>query len=177
MYKCQYVTIKSSISACEHKSETQIAELEIGTDRSSRTQQYTRVDQYLPGFGLSRVSWLGFWMGLELNRPIFAVQTWTTGGLPRLVANTRQYYTILSLGVICCDCTCLFGGGTSWYCIAISLGGNWWNYTGVFLSMSTDSINWSVLCQIHLKSSNNTPILCSSFPLIGGVVSANMLLI
>ena len=87
-YQCQYFTISNSISEWDHKCETRNAEPEIGPDRSSQTRRNTRVDGYGSGFGLPRVSRSGFWPGLEPNRPVFAVQTRTAGGLPGPVANT-----------------------------------------------------------------------------------------
>jgi len=87
-YQCQYFTINSCISECDHKCETWNAEPEIGTDGSSQTRQIPRVEGYGSGFGLPRVSCSGFWMGLEPNRPVFAVQTRTAGGLPAPVAYT-----------------------------------------------------------------------------------------
>jgi len=82
--------INSSISECDHKCETRNAEAEIGTDGSSQTRPKPRVDGYGSGFGLPRVSWSGCWTGLELNRPVFAVQTRTAGGLPGPIANTSH---------------------------------------------------------------------------------------
>jgi len=87
-YQCQYFTINSSISECDHKYETRNAEPEIGTDRSSKTRRNPRVDGYGSGFGPPRISGSGFWTVLELNRPVFAGQTRIAGGLPEPVANT-----------------------------------------------------------------------------------------
>ena len=87
--------INSSITECDHKCETQNAEAEIGTDGSSQTRRNPRVDGYGSGFGLPRVCGSGFWMVLEPNRPLFAVQTRTAGGLPRPVANTSDVSTPL----------------------------------------------------------------------------------
>jgi len=88
MYQCQYFTIDSSISEYDHKCETRNTEPEIGTDGSSQTWRNPRVDGNGSRFGPPRVSGSGFWTGLEPNRPVFAVQTRTAGGLPGLVANT-----------------------------------------------------------------------------------------
>ena len=68
---------------------TRIPELEIGTDRSSQSQENPRVDRYGSRFGTPICSRSGFWMGLEPNRTVLAVQTRTAGGLPGPVANTR----------------------------------------------------------------------------------------
>jgi len=59
-YQCQYFTINSSISECDHKYETRNAEPEIGTGRSSRTWQSPRVNGYGSGFGPPWVSGSGF---------------------------------------------------------------------------------------------------------------------
>jgi len=88
-YQCQYFTINSSISECDHKYETRNAEPEIGTDGSSQTRRNPRVDGYGSGFGPPRVSGSGFWTVLEPNRPGCAVQTRIAGGLPGPVANTN----------------------------------------------------------------------------------------
>jgi len=88
MYHVQYFTINSRISECDHKCETVNAETEIGTDGSIQTWRNPRVDGYGSGFGPPRVYGSGFWPVLEPNRPVFAVQTWTAGGLPGPVANT-----------------------------------------------------------------------------------------
>jgi len=69
-------------------SETWNAETEIGTDGSSQSRQTVWVDGYRSGFGPPRGSKSGFWMGLECNRPVFAVQTRTAGRLPGPVADT-----------------------------------------------------------------------------------------
>ena len=90
-YQGQYFTIISSISECDYKCETRNAEPEIGTDGSSQTRRNPRVDGYGSGFGPPRVCRSGFWTVLEPNRPVFAVQTRTTGGLPRPIANTTHY--------------------------------------------------------------------------------------
>jgi len=82
-YQCQYFTINSSISECDHKYGTRNAEPVIGTDGSSQTWPNPRVDWYRSGFGPPRVSGSGFWTVLEPNRPVFAVQIRTAGGLPR----------------------------------------------------------------------------------------------
>jgi len=89
-YHGQYFTINSHISECDHKCETQNAEPEIGTDGSSQTRRNPRVDGYGSGFGTPRVCGSGFWPVLEPNRPVFAVQTRTAGGLPGPVANTTD---------------------------------------------------------------------------------------
>jgi len=51
-----------------------------------------RVDGYGSGFGPPRVCRSGFWTVLELNRPVFAVQTRTAGGLPGPIADTKLDY-------------------------------------------------------------------------------------
>jgi hypothetical protein len=89
-YHGQYFTINSRISECDHKCETRNAEPEIGPDGSSQTRRNPRVDGYGSGFGPPRVCGSGFWPVLEPNRPVFAVQTRTAGGLPGPVANTTQ---------------------------------------------------------------------------------------
>jgi len=93
-YQCQNFMISSSLSKCDHKCETRNAEPEIGPDRSSETRWNPRVDRYGSGFGPPRVSGSGFWPGWEPNRPVFAVQTRTTGGLPGPIANTREGYAL-----------------------------------------------------------------------------------
>jgi len=88
-FQCQYFTINSSISECNHKYELRNTEQEIGTDGSSQTRRNPRVDGYGAGFGSQRVSGSGFWTVLEPNRPIFAVQTRNAGRLPGPIANTN----------------------------------------------------------------------------------------
>jgi len=87
-YHGQYFTINSRISECDHKCETRNAEPEIGTDGSSQTRRNPQVDGYGSRFGPPRVCGSGFWPVLEPNRPVFAVQTRTAGGLPGPVANS-----------------------------------------------------------------------------------------
>ena len=101
-YHGQYFTINSHISECDHKCETRNAEPEIGTDGSSQTRRNPRVDGYGSGFGPPRVCRSGFWPVLEPNRPVFAVQTRTAGGLPRPVANTNPapHSALLSLPLL-----------------------------------------------------------------------------
>jgi len=94
-YQCQYFTISRSMSECDHKCETRNADPEIGHHASSQIRRNARVDGYGSGFGPPRVSGSGFWPGLEPNRPVFAVQTRTTGGLPGPVANTNCQRTKL----------------------------------------------------------------------------------
>jgi len=89
-YQCQYFTINCSISECNHKCETRSAQPEIGPDGSSGTRWNRWVDGYGSRFGPPRVSGSSFWMGLEWNWPVFAVQTHTAGGLPGPVANTMR---------------------------------------------------------------------------------------
>jgi len=79
-YQCQYFTISRSISECDRKCETRNAEPEIRPDMSSQSGRNPRVDGYGYGFGPPGVSGSGFWSGLDPNRPVFAVQTWTAGG-------------------------------------------------------------------------------------------------
>jgi len=81
--------INSSISECDHKCETRNTEPKIGTDGSIQTQRNPRVDGYRSWFGPRRVSGSGFWTDLEPNRPVFAVQTRTAGGLPGPISNTN----------------------------------------------------------------------------------------
>ena len=88
-YQCQYFTISSSISECDHKCETSNAEPEIGPAGSCQTRRNLPVDGYGSGFGPPRVSGSGFWPVREPNRQVFAVQTRTAGGLPGPVANTQ----------------------------------------------------------------------------------------
>jgi len=90
MYLWCYFTINSNISECNHECETWNAEPKIGTDESSQTTRNPRVDGYRSGFGPPGVRESGFWTGLELNRPVFAVQTLTAGGLPGPIANTKD---------------------------------------------------------------------------------------
>jgi len=94
-YECQSCTINSSISECDNICETQHAEPEIWTDCSSQTLQNLRVDGQGSGFDPPTVSVLGFGMGLELNQPVFAVQTGTTSGLPEPIANTTLQSMLL----------------------------------------------------------------------------------
>jgi hypothetical protein len=68
---------------------TRKLEPEIWTDWSSQTGQKPQVDGYGSAFGPPRCSWSVFWMGLEPNRTILTVRTWTAAWLPGLVANTR----------------------------------------------------------------------------------------
>jgi len=81
-YQCQYFTISSSISECDHKCETRNAEPEIGPDRSSQTQRNPQVDGYRSGFGPPRVSESGYWPGLEPNRPVFRSKPGPLAGYP-----------------------------------------------------------------------------------------------
>jgi len=80
------------MSECDHQYETRNTDPEIGTDGSSHTRRNPRVDGYGSGFGPPIVSGSGFWTVLEPNRPIFAVQTRTAGGLFRPVANTNPMH-------------------------------------------------------------------------------------
>jgi len=100
-YHGQYFTINSRISECDHKCETRNAEPEIGTDGSGHTRQNPRVDGYGSAFGPLGVWGSGFWTVLEPNRPIFAVQTRTAGGLPRPVGNTMWEWILQE-----CYCAC-----------------------------------------------------------------------
>jgi len=88
MYQCQYSTINSSISQCNHKCEIWKEEPEIESVGSCQTRRNLRVDVYASGYGLPRVSGRGFWTGLEPNRLVFALETRTAGLLPGPVANT-----------------------------------------------------------------------------------------
>ena len=105
----RYFTINSNISECDHKCETRNAEPEIGTNGSSQTRQNPWVEGYRSGFGPPRVSGSDFWTGLEPYLPIFTVQTWTAGGLPGLVANTRcgrgiqSHYMTISQATMTCS--------------------------------------------------------------------------
>jgi len=63
-------------------SETQNADLEIGTDSSSQTQQNLQVDGCWSGFGSPRGSRSGCWTGLELDWPVPVVQTRIAGTSP-----------------------------------------------------------------------------------------------
>jgi len=108
-YQCQYFTINSSISECDHKYETRNTEPEIGTDGSNQTRRNPPVGRYGSGFGQPRVSGTGFWTVLEPNRPVFAVQTWTAGGLPGPVANTRCEHDQDVRGA-CQSCGSMLGG-------------------------------------------------------------------
>jgi len=87
-YHGEYFTINSCIAECDHKCETRNAEPEIGTDGSSQTWRNPRVDSYGSGIGPPRVCGSGFCPVLEQNRLVFAVETWTAGGLPGPRANT-----------------------------------------------------------------------------------------
>jgi len=89
-YRCHYFPINSHRSECDHYCKTQSTELEIGTCWSGQIRRNLQVDGYGSGFGPPRVSVLGFWTGLELNRPVIEVQTQNAGGLPGPVANTRH---------------------------------------------------------------------------------------
>ena len=90
-YQCQYFTMYSSISECDHTCKSRNAEPRIGPGGSSQTRRNLRVDKYGSEFGPPRVRRKGFWPGVELNRPLFAVQTRTAGGLPGPVANTIHW--------------------------------------------------------------------------------------
>ena len=89
-YQCQCFTTNSSISECDNTCETRNPEPEIWIDESSQTWLNPQVDGYGLAFGLPIVSRSGFWTRLEPNRPVFAVQTRTTGGWPGPVANSTQ---------------------------------------------------------------------------------------
>jgi hypothetical protein len=89
-YIWHYFTVNSSISECDHKCETRNAQPEMGTDGSSHSRQNPQVDRYGSGFGQPRVSGSGCCTGLEPNRPVFAVQTETAGGLPGPVATSMH---------------------------------------------------------------------------------------
>jgi len=103
-YHGHYLTTNSRISEYDHKCETRNAEPKIGTDGSSQTRRNPRVDRYGAGFGPPTVCGLGFRTVLEPNRPVFAVQTLTAGGLPGPVANTTDHhYHFLSLS-LCLPC-------------------------------------------------------------------------
>lgn len=80
----------SSIAEYHHKCQTRNMEPDIGTVLSGVTWRNPLVKWYLSAFGLPRHSGSGFWSGLELNGPVFAVQTRTAGGLPRPIANTNH---------------------------------------------------------------------------------------
>ena len=69
-------------------SKTRKAELEIGTNRSSKTWQNLWVDRYRPGSSPPRGSRSGFWASRQPNWPIFVVQTRTAGRLPRPIPFT-----------------------------------------------------------------------------------------
>jgi hypothetical protein len=73
MYQCQYLTINTKISECDHKYETRYLELEIGTNGSSQTWQIFQVNGYVAGFHQPRVSGSGCWTGLEPNKPVCVV--------------------------------------------------------------------------------------------------------
>ena len=90
-YQCQYFTIRSSISECDHKYETRNAEPEIGPEGSCQTRRNPWIDGYGSGFGPPRVTGWGFRPAWEPNRPVFVVQTQTAGGLPVPVANTTRW--------------------------------------------------------------------------------------
>jgi len=68
-------------------SETWNPQPAIGSDRFSQTRRNPQVDGNWSGFGPPSGSGSRFWFGLELNWPVFVVQTWTAGRLSRLVAN------------------------------------------------------------------------------------------
>jgi hypothetical protein len=89
-YQCQYFTINSSISECDHPCETRNTDQAIRTDGSSQTRRNPRVDGYGCMFGPPLVSGSGGWPGFEPNRTVFTIETWTAGRLPRPVANTTH---------------------------------------------------------------------------------------
>ena len=97
-------------------SETQNTKAEIGTDRSSHTCQDLRVDRYASGFGQPSVSWSCSWTGLELNWPVFAVQTRTTDRLPGPVANTRLGESFASTRGGCPQSAWAHCDDPSWMC-------------------------------------------------------------
>ena len=86
----QYFTINSSIAECDYICETRNAESEIGPDGFCQIRGNPRIDGNRSWFGLPTVIESGSRPGLEPNRPVFAVQTWTAGGFPGPVANTRD---------------------------------------------------------------------------------------
>ena len=108
-YHGQYFTINSRISECDHQSETRNAEPESGTDGSSQTRRNPRVDGYGSRFRPPRVCGLGFWTVLEPNRPVFAVQTRTAGGLPGPVANTIGEQSFELQEVCGLELVCVYG--------------------------------------------------------------------
>jgi hypothetical protein len=91
-------TINSSISERDHKCETRNAVPEIGTDGSSQPRRNPPVDGYGSQFGPPRGSESVFWIGLEPTRPVFMVQAWTAGRLPRPIGNTKLYTLSLMVG-------------------------------------------------------------------------------
>jgi hypothetical protein len=90
MYEYQYFPINTSTFKCNDECETQNAEPEIGTDRSSQTWQNLLVDRYRSRFGQPTFNKSGFWTGLEPNRPGFAVQNLIASRLPGPVATTTH---------------------------------------------------------------------------------------
>jgi hypothetical protein len=82
--------INSSISECNNKCDTRIAEQDIGTNRSNKTKQNSPVHGYGFKFGPPRAAGSGCWTGQEPNGSDFVVQTQTVGGLPAPVAHTIQ---------------------------------------------------------------------------------------
>jgi hypothetical protein len=104
-YQGQYFMINRRVSECDHKCETRNAEPENGTDGSSQTRRNLRVDGDGSAFGPPRVCGSGFWTVLELNRPVFAAQTRTAGGLPVSVANTT-HHTVEFVNL--CTCSIIY---------------------------------------------------------------------
>jgi len=88
MYECQYVMITSRVSQYNHKCETQNAEQEIGTDGSNQTRRDPLDDRNGSGLCQPSVRGSGFSPGLELNQPVFVVQTRNAGRLPGPFATT-----------------------------------------------------------------------------------------
>jgi hypothetical protein len=85
----QYFQISSGMWEYNHECNTRNAEPEIETDAYRPSRCSPQADGYGFMFGPPWVSGSGFWLRLELNRYVFAVQIRTTGGLPGRIDNTK----------------------------------------------------------------------------------------
>jgi hypothetical protein len=78
----------------------------IGTDRTSQTPRTSPVQSYGSWFAPPRGSRWACWMGLELIRSVFGVQTQPTCRLPRPVVNTSHF--LVHLLILVCFSLIMF---------------------------------------------------------------------
>jgi len=90
-YQCQYFTISSSISECDHQCETRNAEPEIGPDGSSQTRRNPRVDRYGSGFGLPSVRGSGFVWVWNRTNPFLRSKSGPLAGNPDLLLTLLRH--------------------------------------------------------------------------------------